>query len=383
MMALAAFCAACDRDSEATNQGSPPREVVVYCSADAPVARPVFEAFEKKTGIKVKPVFDTEATKTTGLVNRLIAEHEQGKTGPDACDVWWSSEPFGTIRLSRAGVLEKYESVSGPASWKGARGVPADGSWPGARAGDGTWYGFVRRLRVIVYNTKFAGAGPMSRIGGWMDLAQPQWKGRVGMARPQFGTTRGHMAAMHAVDDGKMLRTWLEAMAANDVRLYDGNASVVKAVASGEVYAGLTDSDDAINGMRQGWPLGIILVGEDGGHPVVLMNHMVPHYAVGAMAVPNTTAVVAGGAHREEARTLVDFLLSKETAELLSAGEACALMFGDTLMPELHGLSRDDERVKSGTAGLVALEDGHVNYERLADHIEPAMKICDEVLKGR
>ena len=49
------------------------QQAVVYTSLDKVFSQPILEAFENKTGIKVKAVYDSEATKTTGLVNRLIA----------------------------------------------------------------------------------------------------------------------------------------------------------------------------------------------------------------------------------------------------------------------------------------------------------------------
>ncbi|MBN1964808.1 MAG: ABC transporter substrate-binding protein, partial [Anaerolineae bacterium] len=72
---------ACSPDTGATNA------VVVYVSVDQPHAEPVLARFEEQTGIDVQAVYDTEATKTTGLVTRLYAEREQ----PQA-DVFWSSE---------------------------------------------------------------------------------------------------------------------------------------------------------------------------------------------------------------------------------------------------------------------------------------------------
>ena len=62
-------------------------QVVVYTSLDQIFSEPVLREFEKETGIKVRAVYDVEATKTTGLVNRLIAE----KNNPQA-DVFWNSE---------------------------------------------------------------------------------------------------------------------------------------------------------------------------------------------------------------------------------------------------------------------------------------------------
>jgi iron(III) transport system substrate-binding protein len=61
------------------------QEVVIYTSLDKVFSEPILEAFEKETGIRVLPVYDSEATKTTGLVNRLITE----KGNPKA-DVFWT-----------------------------------------------------------------------------------------------------------------------------------------------------------------------------------------------------------------------------------------------------------------------------------------------------
>ena len=51
-------------------------EVIVYTSQDQVYAEPIFREFEKETGIKVRPVYDSEAVKTVGLANRLLAESE-------------------------------------------------------------------------------------------------------------------------------------------------------------------------------------------------------------------------------------------------------------------------------------------------------------------
>jgi iron(III) transport system substrate-binding protein len=53
-------------------QKAPQHEVVVYTSLDKVFSQPILEEFESKTGIKILAVYDSEATKTTGLVNRLI-----------------------------------------------------------------------------------------------------------------------------------------------------------------------------------------------------------------------------------------------------------------------------------------------------------------------
>ncbi len=48
--------------------------VVVYVSEDQVFSEPILRDFEKETGIQVKAVYDTEEAKSTGAMNRLIAE---------------------------------------------------------------------------------------------------------------------------------------------------------------------------------------------------------------------------------------------------------------------------------------------------------------------
>src|SRR3972149_4804627 len=80
-------------------------EVVVYTSEDKIFSEPVLQAFEKKMGIKVRAIYDTEETKSTGVVNRLIAE----KDTPQA-DVFWSGDPIRPVLLKIKGLTAPYIS---------------------------------------------------------------------------------------------------------------------------------------------------------------------------------------------------------------------------------------------------------------------------------
>ncbi len=48
-------------------------EVVPYASVDQVFSEPIFRSFEEESGIRVRAVFDTEETKSTGVLNRMIA----------------------------------------------------------------------------------------------------------------------------------------------------------------------------------------------------------------------------------------------------------------------------------------------------------------------
>lgn len=279
-------------------------EVVLYSSVDDALLREMVDLYERETGVRVLLVGDTEATKTTGLVQRLIAEK-----GSPGADVWWSSEPFGTILLSEEGVLEPYTSERAEGHFRDA----GEGGWPAdLRGAGGDWYAFAQRARVIVYSTQRVQDPPRTLAA----LGEPEWTGRVGMARPQFGTTRGHVGALLHLWGQKNYQSWLLGLEYRRVRLYDGNASVVRAIAQGEIDVGLTDTDDVWAGQRNGWAVDLVYEADDleagqGGLP-----------SPGAMVVPNTLALVAGGPNPDQGRALIDFLLSPRVESMIAASDS-------------------------------------------------------------
>jgi iron(III) transport system substrate-binding protein len=328
-VAILLLVASCSRAPEQT-------EVVLYSSVDDYLLWDVVNAFEKEHGIRVKVVGDTEATKTTGLVERLLAE----KDSPRA-DVWWSSETFGTIRLSREGVLEPYTSPS----------TEIAGGWPPELRGP-DWTGFGLRARAIAYSsTRLTKVQAPRSI---QDLAKPSFKGRIGMARPQFGTTRGHMGYLLMELGEERYRALLEGLKASGVRLYDGNASVVRAIGLGEIDAGLTDTDDVWAAQRNKTPVDIAF------------EEYTPDFPVGAMRVPNTVALVKGSRHPENAKRLIDFILSEKTERMLVASDSHN-------MPVRKHVLQDYEQYSIPTTTMP-------RYEEIAERIPRALAIWDEVI---
>ena len=72
-----------------------PNAVVVYAAQDQVYAEPIFKQFTAETGLKVRAAYDSEAVKTVGLANRLLAE----RTRPQ-CDVFWGNEEMRTRQLA-------------------------------------------------------------------------------------------------------------------------------------------------------------------------------------------------------------------------------------------------------------------------------------------
>jgi iron(III) transport system substrate-binding protein len=269
---------------------TPPREVVVYTSVDQMYSEPVFQEFQNRTGIRVLAVYDVEAAKTTGLVNRLIAE----KPAPRA-DVFWSGEVAQTLLLQDEGVLAPYHSPA-------AADIPSQYLDP-----DGFWTGIGGRARVILVNTRHV--TPDEYPQSILDMATTAVPGeRIGIANPLFGTTATEAAALYARLGPDRAYEYYSQLKNRGIRVVDGNSVVKDLVSEGELSMGLADSDDGCSALAMNAPVTIILPDQqpDG---------------LGTLIIPNTIALIAGGPHSAEGRTLIDYLASRETeSELTRSG---------------------------------------------------------------
>ena len=234
-------------------------EVVVYCAQDQGYAEVVFGEFTRESGVQVRAVFDSEAVKTVGLVNRILAERQH-----PVADVYWGNEEFQTRRLAALGAFR-----------------PTNG-----------WASFGKRSRRLV-----AGANrpELARIG-LSGLTNAALRGRVAMAAPWFGSTATHLTALRSEWGDTAWHEWCRALAANHVFLEEGNSQVVKRVARGEAWVGLTDSDD-------------ILAAQAEGSGVTAGPELWP--------LRNTVAIVGGTPRGVAAEKLFEFLQSTRTQELL------------------------------------------------------------------
>ncbi|MCA9277966.1 MAG: extracellular solute-binding protein [Phycisphaeraceae bacterium] len=316
-------CACVHVSCSKKQSGAQTQTVVLYSSVDEPILRPIVQAFEEKTGINVQLASDTEATKTTGLATRLRNE----KNRPRA-DVWWSSEPMWTVQLASEGVFEPIDQSIIDDATTGT-------AWPESCIGENhMWIGFGLRARVIAYNTEALDESSLPTT--LAELADPEYKGRVGMAKPEFGTTRAHMAALCSTWGNEAFESWLTAMHENGLRLYDGNSSAVRAVALGEIDFCLTDTDDIWNAQTQDWPVGVIYE---------TIDDTIDPPSHGALLLANTVAKVRNDAHSDEADRLLNFLLSEDVERMLMESTSRNVPIRASLAEELftaHPQSRVD-----------------------------------------
>lgn len=323
---------------------------MLYSSVDDVLLREIIPVYEAESGVRVDLVGDTEATKSTGLAERVIAE----RAAPRG-DVWWSSEPFFSIRLTREGLLVA----------EGARDaltVP----WPGGlMAADGSWAGLACRARVLVYRRSRVPEGEVPRTLD--ELAEDRWRGRVAMARPEFGTTRGHMAALVEADGLEAVESWLRAMKASGLKVYSGNSTVVRAVAQGEADVGLTDTDDVWSGQRNGWDVEAAYEAVMGGGALAA-GTAGRLGSRGPLVLPNTAGLIAGGPNVGEGRRLLAWILGGEAERRLARSES-------RNMPVHPAVSAEFPE-------LVLPGGWRPDLERVTDHLDEAATMAARVLDG-
>ncbi|HYV26166.1 MAG TPA: substrate-binding domain-containing protein [Candidatus Eisenbacteria bacterium] len=244
-------------------------QVVAYTSQDQVYAEPILHEFTKQTGIEVRAVYDSEAVKTVGLANRLLAERAHPQ-----CDVFWNNEELRTRQLAAQNVFRETNA------WRAV--------------------GYRSRRVVINTNRLSLATAPRSLI----ELTNAAWRGKVALAYPLFGTTATHFLALRQKWGAAHWESWCRALQGNRPFLVDGNSVVVRFVGRGEAWIGLTDSDDIAAGQEEGLPIAALPINEE------------------TLLIANTIAVVRSAPHTEAAEKLFHYLQNRAVLDRLVAAHA-------------------------------------------------------------
>lgn len=314
-----------------TGGAVPERAVVVYTALDNVFSREIFDLFTERTGIRVDAVFDTEATKTTGLVERIRRERER-----PLCDVFWNNEILRTIQLGSDGLLQEYVSPAGA-------DVPERFKDP-----SGLWTGFAARARALAFRLDQVPQGTVPQ--SYDEIVTESWRGQVSIADPRFGTTGTHLAILLAAWGEPRLRNFLTALRDLDAQWVSGNAASRDRVLAREVRLGFTDTDDIEVARRQGEPISAALLEADG-----------------VVVIPNTVAIIKGAPNSSGARALVDFLLSVEVEERLAASSSRQIPVRAAVPVPATGLSLSRLNVMA------------TDYARAAELLPRALQVFREV----
>jgi len=298
-------------------------EVIVYTSVDQVFSEPILKDFEKETGIKVKAVYDTEETKSTGVLNRIIAE----KDNPQ-CDLFWSGDPVRAIVLQNKGITAPYKSKV------------ADDINPIYKDPNNNWTGFSARARVLIYNKNLLTQNEIPQ--SIFDLTKEKYKGKFAIANPLFGTTTFHIAALFTALGDDKAKQFLSDLKKNRVVIATSNGDVKKRVMQKEVSCGITDTDDAFEAAKEDTNIGYVFLDQKG---------------IGSLIIPNTVNLIKNSPHQVNGKRLMDFLLSKEVEAKLA--KSCAQM-------PLHKGVEIPENISS-LDNIVPMK---IDYEKTAHKLE-------------
>lgn len=318
------------------NQSSPKNRVVIYVAHDQDYAQPILEDFEKETGIEVDAIYDTEASKTVGLTNRLIAE----KGNPQA-DVFWNNEVTRAIQLKNEDILAPYK----PINYDQIAGIHKDP--------DGFWTGFAARARVLVVNTDLV-AEKDTPLTLTM-LSQPLWAKNTTIADPRFGTTGSHLAALYTLWGEDTLKTYLSKLKQNGILVAQSNGQTRDMVVAGEKWVGFTDTDDANDALSEGKSVRMI-------YPDQKENE------IGTLIIPNTVMLIKSAAHQENAQKLIDFLVSPGTESKLAHAKSAQ-------MPLLPNVNKPESVPDINTIHAM-----NISWSQVYNNLEPTLKLVEEIL---
>ena len=272
VVGLVALCVAGCSPSGKTSPSAP--AVVVYSSLDDVYARGLANLFTKASGIKIQLVTDTEETKSSGILNRLLAEKERPRA-----DVFLSGDPI------RARVLVD----EGAAMLRNDDGLAL----------------FSARARVLIYNTNLVSAADAPR--SVRDLALPEWAAKSCLANPLFGTTAFHAAALFEIWGEQAAKKFFEDFALNGGTMLSSNGEVRRRVSAGQFAVGLTDSDDVNIAIAEGSPIKAIF----------------PESAEeGLLAVPCAAVLIKGSPNPNGGDKFIEFLRSPAAEEWMARSPA-------------------------------------------------------------
>jgi iron(III) transport system substrate-binding protein len=311
--------------------------VVLYSAQDREFAEGLLAKFTAQAGLPVDTKFDSEANKSVSLFKELEAEK-----GRPRCDVFWNNEILSTIRLQRLGMLEPYDSPS-------AKPFP-----PEARAKDHTWTAFADRARILIVNTDKVKEA--DRPKSLFDLTDPRWKGKVLMAQPRFGTSATQVACLFAALGPEKAKEFYHKLNENGVQLAPGNKQVAEWVGQGksprgEVLVGITDTDDALEEVRDKHPVAIIYPDQERAPGSGTDKPL------GTLFIPNTLCILKGSPNPLGARKLVDFLLGPDVEKALAEGPSAQV----PLNPEVKAKLPEGIKAPREVAAM------RVDYEKAAD----------------
>ena len=329
-LGLAGLAGCGGSESEATG-GKAAEKLTVYSGREEELVAPLFDRFEEATGIDVEVRYGDSAELAATLAE---------EAGNSPADVYFAQDPGSLGAVEGAGLLAELPA---------AILERVDERF---RDPEGHWVGTSGRVRVLAYNTDALGERELPT--SVLDLADPKWKGRIGFP-PTNASFQAFVTVLRLSEGDQRAREWLEAIRANDPKLYENNIQTVEAIARGEIDVGLVNH------------YYLYLVKEEEPDAPV-ENHFFAPGDPGSLVSVAGAAILAGADQTQEARRFVEFLLSDE-GQRFYAEEA-----EEAEYPLVDGLEP-----REGLRPLDELHGPDVSLDALGAELEKTLELLNEV----
>ena len=250
-------------------------ELSIYTSAQSDDMGALVKAFEQKYGIKVN-VWRSSSEK---VLQRAIQETRAGRA---AMDIAETNGPE-LESMSREKILQAVKSPHLKDLIEQA--IRPHGDWVGTRL----------NVFVQAYNTQLVKKEEVPKT--WEDLANPRWKGKLGIEQEDADWLAGQFAEM---GEAKAAKAFRDIVAANGISVRKGHTLLTQLVVSGEIPLALTVYNYKAEQLKQK------------GAPIAWF-HIGP-----AIARPNGIGVSKIAPHPHAAVLFFDFELSEEGQKILA-----------------------------------------------------------------
>jgi iron(III) transport system substrate-binding protein len=291
--------------------GSDTETLTVYSAQHESLVRAMLEGFTEQTGIELefRDANDSE------LANQIVQE---GEASP--ADVFLTENSPSIDVVDKAGLLERLDDAT--LEQVGEQYRPASGNW----------VGFAARSTVLAYNP--AGVGEAELPASILDLAAPEWQGRVGIAAGG-ADFQAIVSAVLTLEGEDATREWLTGLERN-AEVYASNTAVMKAVDESEIDVGVMYHYYWYRDQAEGG-----LVGDDAE------LHYFRNQDPGAFLSVSGAGVLASSDQKAAAQRLVEFLTSAAAQERLAGSSALEYAVGNgvasaDVLPPLESLQAPD-----------------------------------------
>jgi len=329
VVGLAVIGAGCGGDDDqAPGDGGP---LTVYSGREEEIVKPLFERFERETGVDVRVRYGDSAE----LAAQIAEEGERSRA-----DLFFAQDPGSVGSVAQEGLLAELPE-------RLLERVPAR-----FRDREGKWVGTSGRVRVVAYNTESLKESELpDTIFGFTDS---RWKGKIGFP-PTNASFQAFVTAMRLTAGEERTRSWLEAIEDNDPKLYEKNLQTVEAVGRGEIEVGLVNHY-------------YLFIAKEEDPDLPVENFYLKGKDPGALVSVAAAGVLESSDNREAAERFVEFLLSDRGQRFYSEEAE------EAEYPLVEGI-----QPKQGLPPLEQLQGPDVELDRFGSELEKTLELLNEV----